>query len=54
MGDLIYSLRRKREEAGLELETPDVFDLLMLACSACCTQIDGGNKTCPPKIAEAS
>ena len=54
MGDLINNLRRKRQDAGLELETADVFDLMLLACSACCTQVDGGNKTCPPKVADAS
>jgi hypothetical protein len=55
MRELIYSLRRKREEAQLDLGTSDVFDLMeLLACSACCTQVDGGNKTCPPKLAEAS
>jgi hypothetical protein len=51
MKDLITRLREKREAHGIELDPQEAFDLMALACSACCTQIDGGNKTCPPKPA---
>jgi hypothetical protein len=53
MEDLINALRRRREDARFELDAQDVFKLLALACSACCTETDGGNKTCPPKPATA-
>jgi hypothetical protein len=49
VGDLINALRRKREESGFELDPQDAFKLILMACSACCTETDGGNKTCPPK-----
>lgn len=35
---------------GLE-GADEVFDLLLAACSYCCTQYTGGNESCPPKTA---
>jgi hypothetical protein len=49
MRDIIDRLRETREALRIEIEPQDAFELMALACSACCTQIDGGNKTCPPK-----
>lgn len=52
MTELVNALRRTVRERGIELGEQDAFELVMLACMACCTQIDGGNKTCPPKKIE--
>jgi hypothetical protein len=53
MRDLIDRLRNRWEDSGLESDLQDAFKLLLFACSACCTETDGGNKTCPPKKIEA-
>lgn len=50
MHDVIERLRQRREALRIDLEPQQAFELLALACSACCTQVDGGNKTCPPKL----
>jgi hypothetical protein len=34
----------------IRFEDADAFALLLAACRACCEVIDGGNKTCPPKV----
>lgn len=48
MNDTVDKLRRRVASTGFTADA-DVFDLLLAACLACCTQVDGGNKTCPPK-----
>jgi hypothetical protein len=55
METTIQRLRDRVEATRTPLPEGDVFDLLAAACSQCCTDYEGGNKTCPPppkKIAE--
>jgi hypothetical protein len=49
IADLRGKLQSERMGEALELE---VFDLLLAACSACCTKYTGGNESCPPKATE--
>lgn len=48
MREIVKSLRERVERTGFEVDA-DTFELLAAACLACCLEIDGGNKTCPPK-----
>jgi hypothetical protein len=49
MADLVAALRRTVQETDCRLGDQEVFDLAITACWACCSDNDGGNKTCPPK-----
>jgi hypothetical protein len=49
MNALIDRLRSKVQEEGIESPANGgLFELLSVACSQCCTDSNGGNKTCPP------
>jgi hypothetical protein len=49
MMDITNRMKNKVREEGIELTAgADLFDLLAVACSQCCTDSEGGNKTCPP------
>lgn len=53
MDGLIDRLRVGGQRANLGGETSqELFDLLLAACSYCCTQYTGGNESCPPKKVE--
>jgi hypothetical protein len=44
--------RLKERALGTRLgdqESWDAFELIVAACSSCCTNRTGGNETCPPK-----
>jgi hypothetical protein len=50
MADLVDALRRTVQESDYKLGEHDVFELTAVECWACCARVDGGNKTCPPKL----
>jgi hypothetical protein len=49
MTEVVNRLREGVESVGFEADA-ETFDLLAAACVACCLEINGGNKTCPPKV----
>lgn len=48
MDRLIGSLKSAVEDRRLTVAEDGAFDLLVAACSQCCTDFEGGNKDCPP------
>lgn len=41
-------LTERLKARATDLEVGDLFHLLLAACSQCCQDHTGGNKTCPP------
>jgi hypothetical protein len=49
MKTLIDRMKDRVHEQGIEPAADGrLFELLAVACSQCCTDSNGGNKTCPP------
>lgn len=47
--EITSRLRERVREQDIHVTSEEeLFQLLAVACSQCCTDSEGGNKTCPP------